>query len=215
MKQDLNAKKEHAKIIFKYLSKLYPNAKCELNYSNAFELLIATILSAQCTDTRVNIVTKELFKKFPTAELLKNSTQEEIEKIIQSTGLFRTKAKNIFESAKIIVEHHAGKIPSDLEDLQKLPGVGRKTANVVLGNAFNIAEGIVVDTHVIRLSKRLGLTKEITPEKIELDLIQLFPKKQWINISHLIIFHGRRICNARNPKCNECVLSKICPSYHV
>lgn len=205
-------KKVQADLIIKKLKKEYPDAHCALNHSNAFELLIATILSAQCTDDRVNIVTAELFRKYRQPQDYFNVPQVELEQDIRSTGFYRNKAKNIQAACEKIVNDFAGTIPQTMDELLTLNGVARKTANVVLGNAFNIASGVVVDTHVSRLSQRLGLTAETTPEKIEKDLEQLVPRKYWIIFPHWLIFHGRKVCQARKPKCEICVLEKICPS---
>lgn len=198
--------------IIRRLKKAYPEAHCALVHTSPFELLIATILSAQCTDARVNIVTAVLFRKYRGPQDFLNVPQTELEKDIHSTGFFRNKAKNIQAACKRIIEEYKGKVPKRFEDLLTLGGVARKTANVVMGNAFGIASGVVVDTHVSRLSQRLGLTDEKTPEKIERDLMLLVPKKHWVMFPHWMIFHGRKVCNARRPKCNECVLADICPS---
>lgn len=190
----------------------YPDAHCELNHDGAFQLLVATILSAQCTDVRVNMVTPALFKKYPDAKSLAVARQEDVEDLIRSTGFFRNKAKNLVAAAKSLVGDHSGQVPRDLEALTRLPGVGRKTANVVLGNAYGIEAGIVVDTHVARLSKRLGLTKHTDPVKIEKDLIKVIPQDAWTLWSHLLIWHGRRRCAARKPDCPHCELRTLCPS---
>ena len=205
-------KKKRTAEIIRRLKKAYPDAHCALHHSNAFELLIATILSAQCTDRRVNIVTADLFRKYrgPTDYL--KVPQTELEKDIHSTGFFRNKAKNIQAACKRIIEDFGGRVPQTMEEILTLPGVARKTANVVLGNAFGVASGVVVDTHVARLSQRLGLTENENAEKIERDLIELVPKQQWIIFPHWLILHGRQICQARNPNCPECVLADICPS---
>lgn len=195
----------------KIIKKNYPQAHCELVHKNPFELLIATILSAQCTDERVNKVTAVLFEIFPTPEKLAAASLEEIEEIIRSTGFFKNKAKNIKACCENLVQRFQSQVPQNVEDLTSLAGVGRKTANVVLGVAFNIPNGVVVDTHVSRLSQRIGLSKNTTPEKIEQDLQKLFPKKEWIMLSHYLIFHGRRWCKARNPNCEECFLKDLCP----
>lgn len=208
-------RKKRAAEIIKRLRKAYPDAHCALNHSSPFELLIATILSAQCTDERVNIVTENLFRKYRSPEDFVNVSQAELEKDIHSTGFFRNKAKNIKAASQRIIEVYHGKIPQTMDEILTLGGVARKTANVVLGNAFGIASGVVVDTHVSRLSQRLGLTEQTTPEKIERDLEQLVPKRNWIMFPHWMIFHGRRVCNARKPKCTECVLANICPSYPI
>lgn len=194
------------------LPSIYPDAHCELDYSNPLELLVATILSAQCTDKRVNLVTKNLFQRCRTAQDYADISQEELEAIVRSTGFYRNKAKNLRAMGQALVTRHAGKVPSTLETLSALPGAGRKTANVVLGNAFSKNEGVVVDTHVGRLSQRLGLTKFTDPIRIEQDLIQLFPRDSWTDLSHWLIFHGRRRCSARKPDCPNCELRDICPS---
>ncbi len=201
--------------IIKRLKKAYPTAHCALNHTNAFELLIATILSAQCTDERVNIVTSTLFRKYRSPKDFADVAQEELEQDIHSTGFFRNKAKSIRGAANRIIDEFGGHVPETMDEILSLPGVARKTANVVLGNAFGIASGVVVDTHVSRLSQRLGITTEKSPEKIELDLQALVPKKHWVIFSHWLIFHGRQICQARKPKCTECVLADICPSYKI
>ncbi len=204
--------KDRTKTIIKLLKKEYPDAHCALNHKNAFELLIATILSAQCTDERVNIVTADLFRKYrKPADYLKVA-QTELEKDIHSTGFYRNKAKNIQGSCKVLVEKYGSEVPQTMEELLELPGVARKTANVVTGNAFGKAYGVTVDTHVTRLSNLLGLTKHEQAEKIEKDLIELLPKKDWVMFSHWLISHGRKVCKARRPVCNECVLEKLCPS---
>ena len=198
--------------IIRKLKRAYPGAKCSLNHSNAFELLIATILSAQCTDERVNIVTADLFRKYrKPADYLKVPPRE-LEKDIQSTGFFRNKTKSIQGTAKVLTETYGGEVPRTMEELLELPGVARKTANVVLGNAFDIKSGVVVDTHVTRLSHRLGLSQEKTAEKIEKDLAEIVPRKDWVIFPHLFIYHGRKICKARNPLCAECEVEKLCPS---
>ncbi len=208
----ISDKKKLTRQIIKRLKKEYPDAHCALVHSNAFELLIATILSAQCTDVRVNIVTADLFRKYRQPEDYLKVLQEELEQDIRSTGFFRNKAKNIQAACEKIVENFGGEIPQTMEEILTLNGVARKTANVVLGNAFGIASGVVVDTHVSRLSQRLGLTEETTPEKIENGLAKLVPKKDWIIFPHLLIWHGRAVCQARKPKCAECVLEDLCPS---
>jgi endonuclease-3 len=206
------ALRRHATDLARRLRAIYPEAHCELDYSNPLELLVATILSAQCTDKRVNIVTKTLFRRCRTVEDFASIPQEELEEIIRSTGFFRNKAKNIRAMAATLIEKHGGRIPRSLEELAALPGVGRKTANVVLGNAFGIDEGIVVDTHVTRLSHRLGLTSRTCAEKIERDLMALFPREVWTHLSHWLIWHGRRRCTARKPDCPGCELRGVCPS---
>jgi endonuclease III len=202
----------HSAEIYRRLQALYPDAHCELDYANAWQLLIATILSAQTTDKRVNIVTPQLFAKYPTPPALAAARQQDVEEIIKSTGFFRNKARSIIGMANAVVETHGGRIPGNMSELVTLPGVGRKTANVVLGNAFDTNDGVVVDTHVQRLAARLGLTKETTPIAIEQDLMRLFPREQWTLLSHLLIWHGRRVCEAKRPRCGECVLNDICPS---
>ena len=194
------------------LPKVYPNAHCELNFRSPLELLVATILSAQCTDKRVNLVTPILFAKYRTARDYANASPATLEKLIRSTGFFRSKTKSIRAAAAAIVAKHAGRVPDTMEELRGLPGVGRKTANVVLGNAFAKDEGIVVDTHVTRLSHRLRLTRQTDPEKIERDLMKLVPRPQWTNWSHWLIWHGRRRCFARKPDCRHCEIFRLCPS---
>jgi endonuclease-3 len=191
---------------------VYPGAHCELDFKNPLQLLVATILSAQCTDKRVNMVTPALFKKYRTAADYAKAPPVELEKAIQSTGFFRNKTRSIRGATSAIIKEFGGKIPDSMEKLRELPGVGRKTANVVLGNAFHKDEGIVVDTHVIRLSKRLRLTKQDDPEKIEQDLMKLVPRKHWTNWSHWLIWHGRRRCFARKPDCAQCEIFRLCPS---
>jgi len=202
----------HAREIQARLVAEYPDAHCELDYRTPLQLLVATILSAQCTDKRVNLVTPALFKAYPTAKSLAEAPTERIEELIRSTGFFRSKAKSIIGMAQALVARHRGKVPATMEELIVLPGVGRKTANVVLGNAFGINVGIVVDTHVARLSSRLGLTRETDAVKIEQALIPLFAEESWTQLSHLLIWHGRRSCVARSPRCGECVLRELCPS---
>jgi endonuclease-3 len=204
-------KQARAKRIYEVLEALYPDAHCALNHRNAFELTVATILSAQCTDERVNQVTPALFEAFPDPESLANARLEEVEALVHSTGFFRSKAKNLIGMAEAVVRDHAGTIPSTLEALVKLPGVGRKTANVVLGNAFGLDEGVVVDTHVKRLAKRMKLTSSDDPVRVETDLVSLFPRAQWTQLSHLLIYHGRQQCPARKPRCSECPLVPDCP----
>jgi endonuclease-3 len=208
-------KAAQAAAVWETLTALYPNAYCELDHRNAFELLAATILSAQCTDKRVNMVTPALFRAYPNAHALAAAKQEDVEALVQSTGFFRSKAKNLIGMASALVDAHGGEVPADMDALTPLPGVGRKTANVVLGNAFDINVGVVVDTHVARLSKRLGLTREDDPVKIERDLMALFPRETWTLLSHRLIWHGRRLCDARKPRCGECPLAPRCPSAEV
>ena len=191
---------------------LYPDAHCELDYRNAFELLVATILSAQCTDRRVNMVTPRLFEAYSTPAALAAARHADLEEIIKSTGFFRNKAKSIIGMAGAIADRHNGDVPGTMEQLVQLPGVGRKTANVVLGNALGVNDGVVVDTHVTRLANRLGLTRETDPVRIEQELMPLFPRESWTMLSHLLIWHGRRVCDARRPRCGDCVLATICPS---
>lgn len=198
--------------VFKRLKKVHPDAHCELNHSNPFELLLATILSAQCTDARVNIVTPALFKKYPSPQSLADAPLEDVEELIKSINFYKNKSKSLIGCAKMLVEKHDGDIPRTVEELSELPGVGRKTANVVLGNAFNINTGIVVDTHVKRTAHLLGLTKQTEPEKVEIDLMKLFPNDQWCDLSHLLIFLGRRTCVARRPQCDLCNLKDLCAS---
>ncbi|MFL6212667.1 MAG: endonuclease III [Blastocatellia bacterium] len=204
--------KQRTKTIIARLRKAYPDAHCSLNYSNPLELLVATILSAQCTDERVNLVTADLFRKYRKAADFINIEQAELEQDIRSTGFFRNKAKAIQGACRLIVEQHGGRVPSTVDELLALPGVARKTANVVLGNAFGVASGVVVDTHVGRLSQRLGLTTHEQPEKIERDMIELVPQKDWVDFAHLMIYHGRAVCKARKPECASCVLEDLCPS---
>lgn len=204
---------ERAEKISEILSRTYPEAHCELEFRNPLELLIATILSAQCTDRQVNLVTRDLFKKHLTPEDYCRTSLEDLEKEIRRIGLFRNKAKNIRSCCQQLLEKHGGQVPRSMEELVELSGVGRKTANVVLGNAFHINEGIVVDTHVARLSNRLGLTRERSPEHIEQALVRLVPRDRWTLFSHWLIWHGRRRCNARQPECQECELATLCPSH--
>ena len=210
-----NALGAYALEVYSRLKREYPDAHTELDYETPLQLLIATILSAQCTDRRVNMVTPLVFRTFPTAASLADTQPEKMEEMIRSTGFFRNKTKSLIGLGKALVERHNGEVPDSMEALVKLPGVGRKTANVILGNAFNKNEGVVVDTHVTRLSHRLGLSKQTDPVKIEKDLMPLFPREDWALLSHLLIFHGRRVCEARVPKCELCVLNDICPSSRV
>jgi endonuclease-3 len=193
----------------------YPEARISLEFDNPYELIVATILSAQCTDERVNLVTPALFKRFPTPDDLAGARPEVVEDMIRSTGFFRNKTKSLLGMANAVVDRHEGRIPNTMEELVRLPGVGRKTANVVLGNAFGIDEGIVVDTHVTRLSNRLGLTRQQDAVKIEQDLVKIVPREEWTDIAHLFIHHGRAVCKAPTPRCAQCVLSDICPSSRV
>lgn len=207
--------KQRTRKIIAALKRAYPDAKCSLNHSNAFELLIATILSAQCTDERVNIVTADLFRKYRKPEDYLKVAPSTLQKDIRTTGFFRNKTKSIQGTAKALMEKYSSRVPETMDELLELPGVARKTANVVLGNAFGVLSGVVVDTHVTRLSRRLALTKEKTAEKIEKDLVAIVPKKDWVIFSHLLIAHGRKICKARNPLCAECVVEKLCPSSYL
>lgn len=210
-RESFEAKQARAKKIIAALQQVYPNAHCELNFSNPLELLVATILSAQCTDKRVNIVTEDLFKKYRTAKDFAEAKLPELEQAIKTTGFFRNKAKNIQAAARSIVEKHGGKVPDTMEELVELGGVGRKTANVVLGNAFDIQLGIAVDTHVARLSYRFGFTNGTDPVRIEETLMKLVPREQWTLVSHVVIWHGRRRCFARKPDCKDCEILKLCP----
>lgn len=205
------ALKGRARRVYQELEQLYPDAHCALNHNNPFQLLVATILSAQCTDVRVNLVTPPLFKAYPTPKKMAEAKIGDLEERVRTTGFFRNKAKSIRGAALAIVQDHDGNVPDTMDDLLKLPGVARKTANVVLGNAFGKNSGVVVDTHVGRLSIRLGWTGHTDPKKVERDLMTLFPKKNWTMLSHLLIHHGRGPCRARNPRCDECALLKSCP----
>ena len=205
-------KKRRVRRVIATLKKEHPDARCSLNHTSPLELLIATILSAQCTDERVNIVTADLFRKYRKWEDYASAPASELEHDIRSTGFFRNKAKSIQGACRMIGERYGGRVPESTEELLELPGVARKTANVVLGNAFGIASGVVVDTHVTRLSERLGFSAEKSPEKIERDLASLVPESDWIIFPHLLIAHGRKICKARTPLCGECALAKLCPS---
>jgi len=209
------ARASRLKKIIAALDRAYPEAHCELHHTDPLELLVATILSAQCTDKRVNIVAKELFKKYRSAADYANAPRAELEQAIKSTGFFRNKAKNIQACCRKLIKRHGSRVPRTMEELTQLDGVGRKTANVVLGNAFGINAGVVVDTHVSRLSQRLGLTSQKTPEKIELELMALVPQKQWALFSHWLIWHGRRRCDARKPDCEGCEIKKLCPQIGV
>ena len=205
--------KNRVKQIIKILNEKYPDPKCALDHMTPWELLVATILSAQCTDKRVNMITPALFKKYPTIEAFAQADITELEKYIHSAGFYHNKAKNIINCAKELIKQYNAVLPQNIDELTKLPGVGRKTANVLLGNAFGKNEGIVVDTHVSRLSQKIGLTKQSDPEKIEKDLMKIVDKKQWTNFSHWLILHGRETCIARRPKCNECIISDFCESF--
>lgn len=204
-----------APLIFKRLARAYPDAHCELDHNGPYQLLVATILSAQCTDKRVNLVTPALFERYPDAEALAMADPREVEELIKSTGFFRNKARSLLGMAGGLLDRFGGGVPARMEDLVTLPGVGRKTANVILGTAFGDPAGVVVDTHVGRISRRLGLTRLSDPVKVESVLMKLFPRKNWTLLSHLLIFHGRRVCVARRPRCAECVLNDLCPSSEV
>jgi endonuclease III len=206
------AKAARARIILGRLKREYPDARCALHHGDAYQLLVATILSAQCTDARVNMVTPAFFARYPSPDALARADRSEVEEIIRSTGFFRNKTRSLIGMAQALVADHRGEVPRTMEQLRVLPGVGRKTANVVLGNAFGINEGVTVDTHVTRLSRLLGLTRHDDPVKIEQDLMPLFPREEWALLSHLLIFHGRQVCIARRPRCPECVLADLCPS---
>lgn len=212
MAESAGERQKRARKILARLAVEYPDAKCALDHRTPYELLVATILSAQCTDVRVNLVTPALFVKYPTAKDLAAARPDELEEMIRSTGFFRNKTKSLIGMATAVAADHGGAIPRTMEQLRVLPGVGRKTANVVLGNAFGINEGVVVDTHVTRLSRLLKLTRATDPIKIEVDLMKLFPKAEWTILAHRLISHGRRVCIARRPKCGQCVLARLCPS---
>ncbi len=216
MPRESKAKKvQRADEVWALLRDAYPDAHCALDFENAFQLGVATILSAQTTDERVNGVTPALFRRFPDAEALASAPREDVEELVRSTGFFRNKAKNIQGFARGLMADHQGAVPRSMDELHALPGVGRKTANVILGNAFGIDEGIVVDTHVKRLARRLGFTTQTTPEKVEADLMTLVPRERWTLLAHLLIWHGRRVCDARSPACERCVVSHLCPSSRV
>ncbi|MBC8116514.1 MAG: endonuclease III [Candidatus Saccharimonas sp.] len=204
-------RKPRALKIARGLAKAYPDALCALHHETPFQLLAATILSAQCTDERVNLVTPELFRRWPTPQALAGAKQSDVEEVVRSTGFFRAKSTNLIGMARGLVTNHNGELPRTIAELTALPGVGRKTANVLLGTAFGIASGVVVDTHVRRITNLLGLTASDNPEQIERDLMDLLPQKEWVNFSHRLIHHGRRICIARRPKCEECPLLALCP----
>ena len=208
----MEAQRRKAKLVYRRLLKCYPDAKCELDYANPFQLAVATVLSAQCTDKRVNLVTPVLFERYATPKALASAKVGDVEEIIRSTGFFRNKAKSITGLAKAVVAEHGGRLPDSMEALVALPGIGRKTANVILGNAFGKNEGVVVDTHIARLSRLLGLTRHADPVKIERALVELFPRERWTMLAHLLIWHGRRVCIARRPQCAACTLADICPS---
>jgi endonuclease-3 len=214
MRKSLPEKKVRAKAIYRQLTKSYPNVRCELDYNSAFQLVVATVLSAQCTDKRVNQTTPALFKKYPNPKKMAKADLKDIQRLVKSTGFFRAKAKNIKALSNKIMEEFDGDVPRDLEDLITLPGVGRKTANVVLGHAFGIP-GITVDTHFGRLSRRFGWSKQNDPVKVEFEVGELIPEKEWTNLSQRMIWHGRRVCHARKPACGACPLAKLCPSYGI
>lgn len=212
MRETKSQRSERTEQIIKLLKRAHPDAKCALNHSNAFELLIATILSAQCTDERVNKVTADLFRKYRKPEDYLKVRDTELQQDIKTTGFFRNKTKSIQGACKVLIEEFGGEVPRTMEELLRVPGAARKTSNVVLGVAYGIAEGVVVDTHVGRLTQRLKLTRQKDPVKIEQDLMGLVPRKDWIIFSHLLIFHGRRVCKARRPLCEECTVERLCPS---
>jgi endonuclease III len=214
-RESKKARAERARRIYELLAAEYPGAHCELDFVDPFQLGVATILSAQTTDVRVNMVTPVLFRRYPDARALAEARQEDVEELIRSTGFFRNKAANVIGFARAVVAEHGGRVPRTMAELHALPGVGRKTANVILGNAFGVDEGVVVDTHVKRLSFLLGFTREGTPEKIEEDLMELFPRERWTLLSHLLIWHGRRVCDARKPRCEACTVAGLCPSSRV
>lgn len=214
-RESKKALRARAEEVYDVLLEEYPDAHCELTFENPYQLAVATILSAQTTDVRVNMVTPVLFARYPDAEALANAQQEDVEEIVRTTGFFRNKAKNIIGFARGLMGEHGGVVPKTIAELHALPGVGRKTANVVLGNAFDINEGVVVDTHIKRLSTLLRFTREKTPEKIEQDLMKIFPSERWTLLAHLLIWHGRRVCDAKKPRCEACVISHLCPSSRV
>jgi endonuclease-3 len=214
-RESKKARADRAAEIYELLEAEYPGAHCELTFEDPFQLAVATILSAQTTDVRVNMVTPVLFSRYPDAPSLANAQQEDVEEIVRTTGFFRNKAKNIIGFARGLMAEHGGVVPQTISELSALPGVGRKTANVVLGNAFGINEGVVVDTHIKRLSKLMRLTREDTPEKVEQDLMAVYPNERWTMLAHLLIWHGRRVCDARKPRCEACVVSHLCPSSRV
>lgn len=207
--------RERAGWVYDFLAEEYPDATVALAHRDAYELTVATILSAQCTDERVNQVTPELFRRYPDAAALAEAEQEELEEVIRSTGFYRNKARNLIAMARAVVEEHGGEVPDTMAALNALPGIGRKTANVILGNAFGVDEGVVVDTHVARLSRRLGFTQQKDAGKIERDLMEVFPAERWTMLAHLLIWHGRAVCKARKPQCPRCVVAHLCPSAQV
>ncbi|MBI4519747.1 MAG: endonuclease III [Gemmatimonadetes bacterium] len=214
-RESQQARRARAPKVFELLAGAHPDAQCALTHKNPYQLIVAVILSAQCTDERVNQVTPSLFRRYPTVADLAAANQQELEELIRPTGFFRNKTKSLLGMAGAVMERHDGRIPNTMEELIQLPGVGRKTANVILGVAFGKNEGVVVDTHVHRLARRLAFTKHDDPAKIEQDLMELFPRERWTDLGHLLIFHGRRVCNARKPRCAECVVSRLCPSSSV
>lgn len=214
-RESRKARAERAAEVYDLLAAEYPDAHCELDFADPFQLGVATILSAQTTDVRVNMVTPERFRRYSDAASLASARQEDVEEVVRSTGFFRNKARNIIGFARDLMAEHGGQVPRTMAELHPLPGVGRKTANVILGNAFGVDEGVVVDTHVKRLSTLLGFTRQGTPEKIEEDLMALFPRERWTLLSHLLIWHGRRVCDARKPRCEACVVARLCPSSRV
>jgi endonuclease III len=211
-RESKSARADRARAILDRLKREYPDARCALHHGDAYQLLVATILSAQCTDARVNLVTPAFFARYPSPDALARADREEVEELIRSTGFFRNKTRSLIGMAQALVADHRGEVPRTMEELRVLPGVGRKTANVVLGNAYGTNEGVTVDTHVTRLSRLLGLTRHDDPVKIEQDLMPLFPREEWALLSHLLIFHGRQVCIARRPRCPECALADLCPS---
>jgi endonuclease-3 len=214
-RESVAAKRARTVEVLRRLKQEYPDAKCSLDHQDPYQLLVATILSAQCTDERVNLVTPALFRRYPAAEDLAGADTPELEELIRSTGFFRNKAKSLLGMATAVTERHGGRIPEGMDELTALPGVGRKTANVVIGNAFGRSEGVVVDTHVTRLSQRLGFTKQQDAVAIEQDLVRLVPREDWTLASHLLIYHGRAVCKAPTPRCEVCVLADTCPSSRV
>jgi endonuclease-3 len=212
--KNVNPARSRARRIVRLLAELYPDARCALDYGNPLQLLVATILSAQCTDVRVNLVTPGLFARYPSVEAFAGAAPKELETAIQSTGFFRNKARSIIACCQQMLAEHGGGVPGTMDELVRLPGVGRKTANVLLGNAFGVP-GITVDTHVGRLSRRMGLTTETDPDKVERDLMGLIPKAEWTMFSHRMIFHGRQVCHARKPDCAGCALARLCPKVGV
>lgn len=214
-RESKQARRERAAKVFELLAGAHPDAKCALTHQNPYQLIVAVILSAQCTDERVNQVTPALLRRYPTVADLAAANEQELEELIRPTGFFRNKTKSLLGMAGAVVERHDARVPDTMEELVQLPGVGRKTANVILGVAFGKNEGVVVDTHVHRLARRLGFTRHDDPAKIEPDLMELFPRERWTDLGHLLIFHGRRVCNARKPRCAECVVSRLCPSSSV